>query len=73
MKLYVAIDLGHNKTIQKSHNASDELSTMHHFVTEICTHMRSYFTKYGIVGNGTGAWRDMCNRPIGSSNDLAVT
>ena len=33
---------------------------MHHFVTEMCTHVRISVTKWCIVGYGTGALWDLC-------------
>ena len=53
-----AIDPSH-----ESHNVSDIYPTMHHF-TEMCTHVHIYFTKWCIVGCGTGAVWDLCNRSI---------
>ena len=35
----------------KFHNASDKYPTMHHFVTEMCTHVHISVTKWCIVGN----------------------
>ena len=43
-----AIDPSH-----KSHNASDKYPTMHHIVTEMCTHVHISVTKWCIVGYGT--------------------
>ena len=37
---------------------------MHHFVTEMCTHVHISVTKWCIVGCTTGALWDLCNRPI---------
>ena len=54
-----AIDPSH-----KSHYASDNYLTMHHFVTEMSTHVQISVTKWCIVGYGTGALWDMCNRSI---------
>ena len=48
----------------KSHNASEEYPIMHHFVTEICTHVHISVTKWGTVGCGTGALWNLCNRSI---------
>ena len=39
------IDLSH-----KSHNAPDKYPTMHHFVTEMCTHVHISVTKWCIMG-----------------------
>ena len=41
-------------TFHKCHNASDRYITMHHFVTETCTRVHISFSKWCIVGNGTG-------------------
>ena len=38
----------------KHHNAPDKYPTMHHFVTEMCTHVHISVTKRCIVGYGTG-------------------
>ena len=43
----------------KSHNALDKYPTMHHFVTEMCTHVHISVTKWCIVVYGTGALLDM--------------
>ena len=48
----------------KSHNASDIYPTMHHFVTEMCTHVHISVTKWCIVGYETDALWDLCNRSI---------
>ena len=37
-------------TSHKSHNASDKYPTMHHFVTEMCTHVHISVTEWCIVG-----------------------
>ena len=47
-------DLSHN-----SHNASNKYPTMHHFVTEMCTHVHISVTKWCIVEYGTDALWDM--------------
>ena len=57
----------HRYPSHKSHNASDKYPTMHHFVTEMCTHVHISVTKGCIVGHGTGALWDLCNRSIVSS------
>ena len=49
-------------TIQ--HDALDKYPTMHHFVIEMCTHVHNSITKRCIVGYGTGASRDLCNRCV---------
>ena len=41
---------------------------MHHFVTEMCTHMNISVTKRCIVGYGTGALWGFCNPSIGLTN-----
>ena len=46
----------------KFHNVLDIYPTMRHFVTEMCTHVHIYVTKECIVGYGTGALWDLCNR-----------
>ena len=48
----------------KTHNASDKYPTMHHFVTEMCTHVPISLTKWCIMGYGTDALWDLCNRSI---------
>ena len=35
---------------------------MHHFVTEMCTRVHISLTNWRIVGYGTGAFWDLCNR-----------
>ena len=42
----------------KSHNASYIYTIMHHFVTEMCTHVHIFVTKWCIVGDRTGALWD---------------
>ena len=37
---------------------------MHHFVTEMCTHVHISVTKWCIPGYGTGVCWDLCDRPI---------
>ena len=48
----------------KSHNALDKYPTMHHFVTEMCTHVHISATKCCIVGYGTGAFWDLWDGSI---------
>ena len=48
----------------KSHNASEKYTTMHHFVTEMCTYVHISVTKWCIVGCDTGALWNLCNRYI---------
>ena len=48
----------------KSHNASDEYPTMHHFVTEMCTRVHISVTKWCIVGYWTNALWDLCDKSI---------
>ena len=48
----------------KWHHASDEYPTMHHFVTEMCTHVHISVTKWSIVGYGTGALWDLCHMSL---------
>ena len=48
----------------KSHNALDKYPIMQHFVTEMCTHVHIFVKKWCIVGYGTGALWDLCNRFI---------
>ena len=59
MKMCIPVDPSH-----KSHYASDKYPRMHHFVTEMCTHVHISVTKWCIVGHGTGALWDLCNRSI---------
>ena len=57
----------------KSHNASDKYPTMHHFITEMCTHL---VTKWCIVGFGTGALWDLWGGSIPckqSHSDARIT
>ena len=56
----------------KSQNASDKYPIMNHFVTEMCTHVHISVTKWCIVGYGTGALWDLCNRSIGHPRILAI-
>ena len=51
----------------KSHNASHKYPIMHHFVTEMCTHVHISVTKCCIVGYGTDAFWDLWNGSIGSN------
>ena len=44
---------------------------MHHFVTEMCTHMHISVTKWCIVGYGTGALWDLSDRSIQTTNPVA--
>ena len=53
-----AIDPSH-----KSRNALGKYPTMHHLVTEMCT---LSVTKWCMVGCGTGAIWDLCNKSIGA-------
>ena len=55
----LAIDRSH-----KSHNVCGEYPTMHHFVTEMCTQVHISVAKWCIVGYGTGALWDLCNRSV---------
>ena len=48
----------------KSHIASDKYSIMHHFVTEMCTHVHISVTKCCIVGYGTDAFWDLWDGSI---------
>ena len=48
----------------KSHNVSDRYPTMHHLVTEMCTYVHISVTKWCIVGYGTGALWNLCDRSI---------
>ena len=48
----------------KSYNALDKYPTMHHFVTEICTHVYIFVIKWCIVRYGTGELWDTCNSSI---------
>ena len=55
----LAIDLLH-----KSHNAPVPYPTMHHFVTETCTHVHLSVTKWCIVGYLSGALWDLWDASI---------
>ena len=48
----------------KSHNASDNCHTMHHFVTWMCTHVHISVAKWCIVVYEISALWGMCNRSI---------
>ena len=45
--------------LHRSQNASDIYPTMHHFVTEMCTHVHISVTKWCTVGYGTGDLADL--------------
>ena len=47
-----------------SQNAPDKHSTIHRFVTEMCTHVHISVTKWCIVGYGTGAMLDLSEKPL---------
>ena len=49
----------------QSHNASEKYPRMHHFVTEMCTHVHISVTECCIVGYGTIALWDLLIRSIG--------
>ena len=49
-----------------SYNALDKYPMMHHFVTEMCTHVHISVTEWCIVGHVTGALCDLWNRSINS-------
>ena len=51
----------------KSHNALNKYVTMHHFVTEMCTHVYISVTEWYIVGYLSNALWDLCNRSIQSA------
>ena len=68
-KFYFATtrDLAHLFEINPSHkstNASDKYSTIHHFVTEICTHVQISVIKWRIVGYLSNAFWDLCNKSV---------
>ena len=48
----------------KSHNISNKYPKVHHFETEIYTHVHISYTKWCNVGYGTGWMWDLCNRSI---------
>ena len=52
----------------KSHNASVKYPTMHHLVTEMCTHVDISLTKWCVVGYGNGALWDLWDRSIGGTH-----
>ena len=52
-------------SFHKSHNALDKYPIMHHFVTEMCTHMHIAVTKWCIVVYGTVALWNMWDWPMG--------
>ena len=56
---WVQIDPTH-----KPHSAPVSYPTMHHFVTEMCTHVHISVTKWCIVGYGTGVLWDLCYRSV---------
>ena len=49
----------------KSHNPLGKYPTMHHFVTEMCTHVHISVTKWCIVGYLHHTLWDLCNRSTG--------
>ena len=49
----------------KSHNVSPKYPTIHRFVTEMCTQVHISVSNWCIVGYGTGALWDLCNKSIG--------
>ena len=51
-----------NDPSHESHNALDIYPTMHHFVTEMCTFLLQNCALWPIVGYGTGALWNVCNR-----------
>ena len=63
-----AIDQSH-----KFHNASEKYTTMHHFVTEMCTYVHISVTKWCIMGCDTGALWDLCNRSIAFHSQCSAT
>ena len=44
---------------------------MHHFVTEMCTHVHTSVTRWSIVGYRSGALWDLCNRSC-IGNTMAI-
>ena len=56
-KTHLALDPSH-----KSHNALDRYPMMHHFVTEMCTHVHVSVTKWCIGGYGTDILWDLHTR-----------
>ena len=60
----LAIDPSH-----KYHNASKKCPNMHHFLTEMCTHVHISFNKRCIVGYRTGALWALYDRSIASRNN----
>ena len=54
--------IGTINTSHKSQPASDKYPTMHHFVTEMCTHVHISVTNWCILGYSTGALWDLWNR-----------
>ena len=63
------ITIGHNRSNRtdpshKSHNASDNYPTVHHFVTEMCTRVHISVTKWCIVGYGTGEFWNLWDGSI---------
>ena len=55
----LAIGLSH-----RSHTSLCRYPTLHHFVTQMCTHVHISVTKWCSVGYGTGALWDLCNRSM---------
>ena len=56
---WFAINSHNSNPFYKSHNSLDKYPTMHHFVTEMCTHVHISVTKWCIVGYGIGALWDV--------------
>ena len=56
----------------KSHDASVKYPTMHHFVTEMCTHVHICVTKYCILGYGPGAFWDLWDAFMGPYRPFGV-
>ena len=52
----------------KCHSALHRCPTMHRIVKEMCTCVHISVTKWCILGHGSGASQDLCNRSI-KSND----
>ena len=54
----------------KHQNAWDKYPIMHHFVTEMCTHVHISATKCCIVEYGTGAFWDLGDGSIDTNSAL---
>ena len=59
--------------IHKSHKASDKYPPMHHFVTEMCTHVHISVTKWCIVGYRRRVLWELWDWSIGHTNPMLTS